>query len=61
MNSTIPLTMPDAWSGYLAQAQEMASTRGILLELINVPVLAVVVNVLWQLVRLLLPCFAPYE
>lgn len=51
MNSTIgPLTIPDAWSGYLAQAQEIASTRVLLLALVNIPLLAIVFNVLWQLV-----------
>ncbi|KAJ3866279.1 lanosterol 14-alpha-demethylase [Lentinula novae-zelandiae] len=51
MNSTIgPLTIPDAWSGYLAQAQEIASTRVLLLALINIPLLAIAFNVLWQLI-----------
>lgn len=52
MNSTIPL-IPDVWSGYLAQAKETSpSATMVLLALVNVPLLAIVVNVLWQLVRL---------
>ncbi|KAE9399093.1 lanosterol 14-alpha-demethylase [Gymnopus androsaceus JB14] len=51
MNSTIPITVPDAWSGYLAQAQEISLTPTvILLALVNVPLLAIVLNVLRQLI-----------
>ncbi|KAF9071065.1 cytochrome P450 [Rhodocollybia butyracea] len=44
------LPIPDAWSGYLAQAQEMATTRVILFALVNIPLLAIVLNVLRQLI-----------
>ncbi|KIK70327.1 hypothetical protein GYMLUDRAFT_32331 [Collybiopsis luxurians FD-317 M1] len=50
MNSSVGANpIPDAWAGYLSQVQEVASTRIILLALINVPLLAIVFNVLWQL------------
>lgn len=42
----------DTWSGYLAQAQAMSNSRLILLALVNVPVIIILLNVLWQLVRL---------
>lgn len=53
-NGTIPLS--DVWSGYLAHAQAQLgglNPRLVLLLLVNVPVLAIVLNVLRQLVRLL--------
>lgn len=43
----------DAWSGYLAEAQKHLSSRMIILALINIPVMAVVLNVLKQLVRMI--------
>lgn len=52
-NGTVPLS--DAWSGYLANAQAQlvaTNTRAILLLLVNIPILAVVVNVMRQLVGL---------
>lgn len=55
MNGTIPLS--DAWSGYIAQAQTHLGTlnaRVVLLFFINVPILAIVLNVLRQLVRMFL-------
>lgn len=51
-NGTIPLS--DAWSGYLAHAQAQLSplnTKLVLLFFVNVPILAIVLNVLRQLVR----------
>ncbi|CAK5268293.1 unnamed protein product [Mycena citricolor] len=38
----------DAWSGYLAQAQDVPRSRWLLLALINSPLLAIFFNVLWQ-------------
>jgi sterol 14-demethylase len=51
MNGTLPL--PDAFSSYLAEAQAKITelnTRTLLLLLVNVPVLAIVLNVVRQLV-----------
>lgn len=52
MNVTTALPV-DGWAGYAAEAQKFfpSSTRLALLCLINVPVLAVILNVLKQLVR----------
>ena len=50
-NTSLPLS--DAWSGYLAEAQAQITTlntRAVLLLLVNIPVLAIAVNVLRQLV-----------
>jgi len=49
---SIPI-VPDAWAGYLAQAKDLPTSRLALLALVNIPVLAIVLNVLWQLVRVL--------
>lgn len=48
----VSATLKDNWPEYLANAQ-IPSSRYILLALINIPVLAVVLNVLRQLVRLI--------
>ena len=51
-NGSLPLS--DAWPGYLGQAQQFTLTpRVILLALLNIPVFAVVFNILWQLVGVL--------
>lgn len=48
-NGSLPLS--DDWSGYLAQAQQFTPTpRLALLALLNVPIFAVVLNILWQFV-----------
>ncbi|KAJ2926833.1 hypothetical protein H1R20_g10257, partial [Candolleomyces eurysporus] len=50
-NTSLPLS--DAWSGYLAEAQAQITTlntRAVLLLLVNIPVLAIAVNVLRQLI-----------
>ncbi|THV07282.1 lanosterol 14-alpha-demethylase [Dendrothele bispora CBS 962.96] len=44
---SIPI-VADAWAGYLAQAGELPTSRILLLAFVNVPVLAIVLNVLWQ-------------
>ncbi|KAJ7126748.1 lanosterol 14-alpha-demethylase [Mycena epipterygia] len=46
LNASNPLA--HVWSGYVAQAQELPSSRWLLLALINTPILAIVFNVLWQ-------------
>ncbi|KAJ7762035.1 lanosterol 14-alpha-demethylase [Mycena maculata] len=46
LNSSNPLS--DVWSGYLAQAQQVPSSRWLILALINTPILAVLFNALWQ-------------
>lgn len=52
LNATsVPLA--EGWSGFLSQAQghlPESNIRLILLTLVNIPVIAVVLNVLWQLV-----------
>ncbi|TFK27786.1 lanosterol 14-alpha-demethylase [Coprinopsis marcescibilis] len=51
LNGTLP--MSDAWAGYLAQAKEHVSSldsRTIVLLLINAPVIAILLNVIRQLV-----------
>ncbi|KAG6900602.1 hypothetical protein C0993_007825 [Termitomyces sp. T159_Od127] len=48
-----PNTTLDAWNAYLADAQAylpQSNTHLILLTLLNIPVIAVVLNVLWQLI-----------
>jgi hypothetical protein len=55
LNGTLPLSA-DAWSGFLAQAKQHVSaldSRTFVLLLINAPVIAIVLNVLRQLVRVL--------
>ncbi|ESK93985.1 lanosterol 14-alpha-demethylase [Moniliophthora roreri MCA 2997] len=47
LNGSIPI-VKDLWSGYLAQAQELPTTRLLLLAAINLPALAIVLNVLRQ-------------
>jgi sterol 14alpha-demethylase len=51
LNGSIPI-VKDLWSGYLAQAQELPTTRLLLLAAINLPLLAIVLNVLRQVVRI---------
>ncbi|KAJ7649989.1 lanosterol 14-alpha-demethylase [Roridomyces roridus] len=46
LNSSNPLH--DVWSGYIAQAQQVPNSRWLILALINAPVFAIVLNVLWQ-------------
>jgi len=50
LNGTVPVT--DAWSGYLAHAQDHLrhNSRLALILLINAPVIVVLLNVLRQLV-----------
>ncbi|KDR78832.1 hypothetical protein GALMADRAFT_244429 [Galerina marginata CBS 339.88] len=50
LNGTFPVS--DAWSGYLAHAQEhlQNNTRLILILLINTPIIAIVLNIIRQLV-----------
>jgi sterol 14-demethylase len=51
VNDTAPFS--DAWAGYLAHAQANLpplNTRAILLLLVNAPLLAIVLNILRQLV-----------
>jgi hypothetical protein len=51
LNGSLPL--PDAFSSYLAEAQAKVTelnTRTLILLLVNVPVLAIVLNVVRQLV-----------
>ncbi|KAJ7285265.1 lanosterol 14-alpha-demethylase [Mycena rebaudengoi] len=38
----------DAWSYYGAQAQQVSSTRWMILALINSPILAILLNAIWQ-------------
>ncbi|KAJ7077155.1 lanosterol 14-alpha-demethylase [Mycena belliarum] len=45
-NASNPLA--DVWSGYLAQAHTVPSSRWLILALVNTPILAVIFNVLWQ-------------
>ena len=52
-NSTV-LSAHDAWSGYLSEANKYlpnSTSRFALLAFINIPVIAIVLNVLRQLVR----------
>jgi sterol 14-demethylase len=51
INGSIPLS--DSWSGYLNQAQShiLSNSRIPLLVLIIAPVIAILLNALWQLVR----------
>jgi hypothetical protein len=51
-NGSIPVS--DYWSGYVAQAQLISTPRLALLVLFNIPVLAIFLNVIWQLVRILM-------
>jgi sterol 14alpha-demethylase len=46
-------SLPDSeyWSGYVSQAQLLSTPRLVLLALINIPVFAIILNVVWQLVR----------
>ncbi|KAJ6478973.1 lanosterol 14-alpha-demethylase [Mycena sanguinolenta] len=46
LNSSSPL--PDVSSGYIAQAQQVPSSRWAILALVNAPVLAILFNALWQ-------------
>lgn len=43
-------TFSEPWTGTLTQLEWPATPRLLLLTLINVPVLSIVLNVLWQLV-----------
>lgn len=55
LNGTFPTSFPtsDEWSGYISQAQVhlQNNQRLLLILLINTPIIAVVLNVLRQLVR----------
>lgn len=48
-NSSLPSS--DHWSGYVAQAQFPLTPRLALFALFNIPILAIFLNVIWQLVR----------
>jgi sterol 14-demethylase len=48
-NGSLPVS--DYWSGYAAQAQLPSTPRLALLALLNIPVFAILLNVIWQLVR----------
>lgn len=50
LNGSIPIS--DAWAGYLAQAQEHlpSNSRLALIFFVNIPVIAILVNALWQVV-----------
>lgn len=41
------------WAGYVAQAEMPSTPRLALLAMVNIPVIAIVFNILWQLVRAL--------
>jgi hypothetical protein len=57
LNGSVPVAVvDDAWSGFLVEHLPTSPTRLLLLAAINVPVLAVVLNVLWQVVSACLPC-----
>ncbi|KAF8170620.1 cytochrome P450 [Mycena galopus ATCC 62051] len=45
-NGTNPLS--HVWSGYLAQAQQVPSSRWLILALVNTPVFVILFNALWQ-------------
>ncbi|KAF5346166.1 hypothetical protein D9758_009926 [Tetrapyrgos nigripes] len=51
LNSTLapPPYIADGWTGYLAQAKDSLAPKPVFLALINLPLLAIIVNVLWQL------------
>ena len=51
LNATLPQS--DVWSGYLAHAQSQLSehSRLILILVINTPLIAIIINVLGQLVN----------
>jgi len=57
-NGTVPLS--DAWSGYLADAQShlQNNSRLILAVLVNIPIIAILLNVIRQLVRFFFIYFA---
>ncbi|KAJ6461291.1 lanosterol 14-alpha-demethylase [Mycena vulgaris] len=46
LNASNPLV--DVWSGYLAQAQKVDSSRWLLLAFVNTPLLAILFNAVWQ-------------
>jgi sterol 14-demethylase len=48
-NGSLPVS--DYWSGYVVQAQLPSTPRLALLVLLNIPIFAILLNVLWQLVR----------
>jgi hypothetical protein len=48
-NGSLPVS--DYWSGYVAQSQLPSTPRLALLALVNIPIFAIVLNVIWQLVR----------
>jgi len=47
-NGSLPVS--DYWSGYVAQAQLPSTPRLALLALLNIPIFAILLNVIWQLV-----------
>jgi sterol 14-demethylase len=49
--SNASLPFPDVWSTYLSDAQAYFPTRIPFLLLVNIPLIAIILNVLWQLVR----------
>jgi hypothetical protein len=53
LNATVPIAsrVADVWADVLAQTEHIPISRIALLGAINIPVLVVVLNVLWQLVR----------
>lgn len=52
-NATLPVTerVASVWADIVAQSEHVPISRIALLGAINLPVLAIVLNVLWQLVR----------
>ena len=56
MSANVTFTEP--WSGTLSQLEWPATPRLLLLAFINVPLLSIVLNILWQLVSSMLSSFA---
>lgn len=54
LNGTFPFPVSDSWSGYLAEAKSHLNenSRLITIVLLNLPVIAIILNVLRQFVRL---------
>lgn len=54
-NGTVPIS--DGWSGYLDQFQAHlpAGNRFTLLAVVNIPIIIILVNALWQVVSSLCP------
>jgi hypothetical protein len=51
MNATLPAVAADGWLGAAQAFAQTSPTRALVLALVNIPVLAIVINVLLQLVR----------